>query len=436
MAKSGKVYVCSECGYESNKWFGKCPQCGQWNTVTEKESVKKVQVKGKTKLSLASFNLDFKYIDTKINEFNRILGGGLTTGSVTLLGGQPGIGKSTLMLQVSAKFPGKVLYVSGEESIQQVKSRARRLKIDTKNIIISNSIDIDSIENLVLKEKPSLMIVDSIQTVYSKEVNSYPGTPAQIKETAMRIIDISKRTNIAAIITGHITKTGNIAGPKLLEHMVDVVIYFDNEDLSDNRILRVFKNRFGPTNEIGIFQMTADGLIEVDDTTELFSGKNIDSPGNSTSLILNGTRPMLIDVQALVTNSYYPNPRRSVTSFSINRVMMIIAVIEKFLKLPLYKYDIFVNAVGGLKVNDTSTDLAIASSILSSFYNKPIDRKSVFFGEIGLTGEIRKVSKIQKRVQEAQRLGYLNIYSPYKDKINSIYKLNLAIKQDSKKTAL
>jgi DNA repair protein RadA/Sms len=268
-----------------------------------------------------------------------------------------------------------------------------------------------------------------IQTIYSKEVNSYPGTPAQIKETAMRIIDVSKRTNIVTVITGHITKSGNIAGPKLLEHMVDVVIYFDNEDMSDNRILRVFKNRFGPTNEIGIFQMTSKGLIEVDDTASLFSKNKIDSPGNSTSLIMNGTRPLLIDVQALVTKSYYPNPRRSVTNFSINRVLMIIAVIEKFLKLPLYKYDIFVNAVGGIKIDDTSTDLSIAASILSSFYNKPIDKNSVFFGEVGLTGEIRKVPKIEKRVQEAKRLGYEKIYSPYKGNINSIYQLNMEIKK-------
>ena len=428
MAKSSKIYVCSKCGYQSTKWFGKCPQCGEWNTVIEDESAEPIKVKGKSKLSLTSFNLDFKYIDTKIRELNRILGGGLTTGSVVLLGGQPGIGKSTLMLQLSSKFSGKVLYVSGEESKQQILSRAKRLEVEMENIKISNAIDIDSIEKLIVKEKPSLIIIDSIQTVYSKDVNSYPGTPAQIKETAMRIIDISKKTNVPTIITGHITKTGNIAGPKLLEHMVDVVVYFDNEDLSDNRILRVFKNRFGPTNEIGIFQMTSKGLIEVNDAEELFSGKNIDSPGNSTSLIMNGTRPMLVDVQALVTQSYYPNPRRSVTSFSINRVMMIIAVLEKFLKLPLYKHDIFVNAVGGLKVNDTSTDLAIASSILSSYYNKPIDKKSVFFGEIGLTGEIRKISKMEKRVSEAQRLGYKNIYSPYKDRITSIYKLNLIFK--------
>ncbi len=428
MAKSKKVYLCSKCGYESNKWFGKCPQCGEWNTVIETENIASTPTKGKSKLSLTTYNLEFKRVDTKINELNRILGGGIVSGSVILLGGHPGIGKSTLMIQLASKYPDKVLYVSGEESIQQILSRVRRLELQVDNVKISNSIDIDSIENLIVKEKPGLIIVDSIQTVYSKDVNSYPGTPAQIKETAMRIIDVCKRTNIPSIITGHITKSGNIAGPKLLEHMVDVVVYFDNEDMSDSRILRVFKNRFGSTDEIGIFQMTSKGLIEIDDVSSIFSNNNIDSPGNSTSLIINGTRPMLIDIQALVTQSYYPNPRRSVTSFSINRVMMIIAVLEKFLKLPLYKYDIFVNAIGGLRVSDTSTDLAIASSILSSFYNKPVYKNSLFFGEIGLTGEVRNVSKMQKRIQEAKRLGYLNIYSPYKGKIDNVYKLNLIFK--------
>jgi len=432
MAKIRTKYVCQNCGYENPKWLGKCPECLQWNTFVEetevKESPKERAVKERAIRS--SFNTNTRPVkinsievqkderfSTLIPELDRVLGGGIIPGSLILVGGDPGIGKSTLLLQVSnniAKSGKKLLYVSGEESESQIKMRAKRLGVDSEdNIYIYTENNILAIEGQIDLLQPDVIIVDSIQTMVSPEINAAPGTVSQIKEGTSRFMTISKTKSIATFIVGHVTKEGSLAGPKLLEHMVDTVLYFEGERYNTYRLLRAVKNRFGSTNELGVFEMRANGLEELENPSKvLISEKPEDAAGSIIVSTLEGTRSMLLELQALVATTNFGYPRRTTTGVDNNRVALILAVLEKVVGLQIQNQDVFVNIIGGLKINEPSMDLGIALAVASSFKNIPIDASVVVTGEIGLTGEIRTVSFIEKRIIECQKLGFKKMIIP------------------------
>lgn len=432
MAKIRTKYVCQNCGYENPKWLGKCPECLQWNTFVEetevKESPKERAVKERAIRS--SFNTNTRPVkinsievqkderfSTLIPELDRVLGGGIIPGSLILVGGDPGIGKSTLLLQVSnniAKSGKKLLYVSGEESESQIKMRAKRLGVDSEdNIYIYTENNILAIEGQIDLLQPDVIIVDSIQTMVSPEINAAPGTVSQIKEGTSRFMTISKTKGIATFIVGHVTKEGSLAGPKLLEHMVDTVLYFEGERYNTYRLLRAVKNRFGSTNELGVFEMRANGLEELENPSKvLISEKPEDAAGSIIVSTLEGTRSMLLELQALVATTNFGYPRRTTTGVDNNRVALILAVLEKVVGLQIQNQDVFVNIIGGLKINEPSMDLGIALAVASSFKNIPIDASVVVTGEIGLTGEIRTVSFIEKRIIECQKLGFKKMIIP------------------------
>ncbi len=417
--KSKLMYVCSECGYESPKWYGKCPGCGEWNTMNEeiRSSVSQAAVKSERSFALNIRPIQLDDIDTNdeeryktgINELDRVLGGGIVKGSIVLLGGDPGIGKSTILLQVCNNLCDKlkVLYVSGEESKRQIKLRADRLGVRGNGLYIMTETDVQAVAEQMKIEKPDLVMIDSIQTMNFSEVSSSPGSVVQVRECTNLLMRSAKALDIPVIVVGHVNKDGAIAGPKVLEHIVDSVLYFEGDRQMSYRILRAVKNRFGSTNEIGVFQMTDKGLSEVENPSMmLLSGRPKNVSGTCVACAMEGTRPILAEIQGLVTASGYGNPRRMSTGFDYNRMALILAVLEKRAGYFFSNADAYINVVGGLRLDEPAVDLTVAMALISSLKDVPIGEHSIAFGEIGLAGEIRAVSHIQARISEAERLGF------------------------------
>ncbi|MGG1572093.1 DNA repair protein RadA [Fictibacillus sp. NRS-1165] len=430
MAKNKSVFMCQECGYESPKWMGKCPGCNQWNTMVEEVIKRDSQTRGLTASSASGTQqkpqsiVDIKSeqeprINTHTIELNRVLGGGIVPGSLVLVGGDPGIGKSTLLLQTSAKLAQhgqKVLYISGEESVKQTKLRSDRLNISAGDLFVLAETDLDLIEKAVTEINPSVVIIDSIQTVYRPEVTSAPGSVSQVRECTSHFMRIAKTKGIAIFIVGHVTKEGAIAGPRMLEHMVDAVLYFEGERHHTYRILRAVKNRFGSTNEIGVFEMKELGLSEVLNPSEIFLEERSKGVAGSTVVAsLEGTRPMLVEIQALVSPTSFGNPRRMATGIDHNRVSLLMAVLEKRVGLLLQNQDAYLNVAGGVRLDEPAVDLAVAVSIASSFRDAPTRPTDVMIGEVGLTGEVRRVSRIDQRIHEAAKLGFERAIIPDKN---------------------
>lgn len=429
MAKKKTKFICQECGYESAKWMGKCPGCQSWNSMVEEfVEPKRSQTTFQTGISSGTMKPqritavekeEETRIDTQMPEFNRVLGGGMVPGSLVLVGGDPGIGKSTLLLQFSSKLASsgyKVLYISGEESIRQTKLRADRLQVSSDLLYVLAETDLDYIERAIKEIEPAMVIIDSIQTVYQQEVMSAPGSVSQVRECTAAFMKIAKTSGIAIFIVGHVTKQGSIAGPKLLEHMVDSVLYFEGERHHTYRILRAVKNRFGSTNEIGIFEMKETGLVEVKNPSEIFLEERTE--GTSGSIVvaaMEGTRPVLVEIQALITPTSFGNARRMATGIDHNRVSLLMAVLEKRVGLLLQNQDAYLNVAGGVRLEEPAIDLGIAVCIASSFRNQPTNPTDVVIGEVGLTGEVRRVSRIEQRVKEAAKLGFKRVILPEKN---------------------
>lgn len=443
MAKVKSKYVCQNCGYENPKWLGKCPECLQWNTFVE-EIEEKMTPRQESLVKQASRSTSRpvsinsiapkreERFSTSIPELDRVLGGGVIPGSLVLVGGDPGIGKSTLLLQASnnvAETGKKVLYISGEESENQIKMRAKRLKISSDNLYIYTENNLAAIELQIAEVEPDMVIVDSIQTMISPEINSAPGTISQIKEGTSKFMKISKSKSISTFIVGHVTKEGALAGPKLLEHMVDTVLYFEGERYNTYRLLRAVKNRFGSTNELGVFEMKSDGLVELENPSKvLIAEKPNDVSGSVIVSTVEGTRSMLLELQALVAPTNFGYPRRTTTGVDNNRVALILAVLEKVIGMQVQSQDVFVNIIGGLRINEPSMDLGIALAISSSFRNIPVDASVVVTGEIGLTGELRTVSFIEKRIMECEKLGFKKMVIPkgnYLEEFKKDYRIEL-----------
>lgn len=424
MAKSKVVYVCSECGYETAKWMGKCPSCNSWSTFEEDFRSDTVSVRSASlskfdrvdakTLSEISANDEVR-IKTDMRELDRVLGGGIVKGSVVLLSGDPGIGKSTILLQVCRALQEKmqVLYVSGEESATQIKMRAERLGVSGENVKIMTSTDIQAICEYVNITKPDIVMIDSIQTMSIRELPSSAGSIVQVRESTNLLLRTGKTLEIPIFIVGHVNKGGDIAGPKVMEHIVDTVLYFEGERNQSYRILRAMKNRFGSTNEIGVFEMQDVGLREVENpSAHLLSGRLFDVSGTCITCVIEGTRPILSEVQALVTTTGFGNPRRVSTGFDYNRLSLILAVLEKRMGLYFSNLDAYLNIVGGMRIDEPAADLAVALSLVSGMRDKPIDEKTLAFGEIGLSGEVRMVSRADFRVKEAARLGFTKCILP------------------------
>ena len=417
MARVKTKFVCQECGYETAKWLGKCPSCGQWNTFAEEIEQRASDAKSQRGISKGKMEKIQDITSTKkerystgSREMDRVLGGGIIKSSLVLVGGDPGIGKSTLLLQVAdyvSKQNLKVLYVSGEESGEQIKIRADRLGVSDGELYVLAETNIDVIKEFVEKEEPDLLVLDSIQTIYSPEVVSAPGSVSQVREVTAMVMRMTKIRNMASFIVGHVTKSGAIAGPRVLEHMVDTVLYFEGERHFAYRILRSVKNRFGSTNEIGIFEIREKGLVEVENPSEVFlKGRPVDAYGTVVTAAMEGTRPVLIEIQALVTYSPAGFANRVTTGIDKNRASMLIAVLEKKAGLAIQSSDTFINVTGGLQLKEPAADLAILCAIASSFKEIPVDFKTILIGEVGLTGEIRGVNSIEKRLIEAQKMGF------------------------------
>jgi DNA repair protein RadA/Sms len=422
MAKVKTTYVCQSCGYESPKWMGKCSECGAWNSFVEevrrKQKTTSSGIYQKSKVTaIAEIPLmDKQRVHTGISEFDRVLGGGIIRGSVLLIGGSPGIGKSTLLLQVChglAEKGKKVLYVTGEESLPQIKIRARRLSIDSGHYWLLDETDVNSIIEQINDLKPDLVIVDSIQTLSSPELESLPGNVSQVRFCGYKLTECAKRLQIPIFMIGHVTKEGSIAGPRVLEHLVDGLLLMEGDQQHLYRILRGVKNRFGSTSEVGLFEMTDQGIQEVKNPSELLiSQKTDNTPGSVVTVSMEGTRPLMVEVQALVSPTSYGIPQRTCTGVEQRRLSIILAVLEKRVRLKLGNQDVFVNAAGGIRLREPGVDLSIALSTVSSFKNKSIDSSTAVIGEIGLTGEVRGISQMDKRIWEAQRLGFKQIIVP------------------------
>ena len=431
--KTKTVYLCSSCGDDHPKWNGQCPSCNEWGTLSEfkvSKDRKIINQKSEKPIDLKSaYNTpQLERFLTKINEIDRVLGGGILPGSIILLGGNPGIGKSTLALQLLSKLKKISLYVSAEESKDQVAIRADRLLIDSSHVHISSENNIDYILDQCVQLKPSLLIIDSIQTIYNDRLDALPGSVSQIRECGQQLLQFAKQNNTSILIIGHVTKEGTIAGPKMLEHMVDTVLYLEGDDRQDHRILRSDKNRFGNTHEVGIFQMEINGLTEVSNPSELFlSERQNKAPGSSIFPSVEGTRPILLEVQALVADSNFSTSQRNINGIDFKRLSMILAVLEKRLGLHLSKKDVFVNIVGGLKIEDPAIDLAVIGAIASSYKEKILNQAMAVFGEVGLGGEIRSVTKVENRINEAQSLGFSQIIIPKSnfDRLKKKSKLNV-----------
>lgn len=424
MSKTKTFYQCQTCGCASPKWLGRCPDCGTWNSFVEEKSTagdrhgSSLQSFGKTELvALRSIKgISENRTPTGIKELDRVLGGGVVPGSVILVGGDPGIGKSTLLLQAFSGLSqrsGKMLYVSGEESPQQIKMRADRLSINSDNIILLPETSLEGILETAIKISPSAMVVDSIQTAYTQELSSAPGSVSQVRECAAKLMLFAKRSNIPVFIVGHVTKEGTIAGPRVLEHIVDTVLYFEGDRGHSYRILRTIKNRFGSTNEIGIFEMSDSGLKEVDNPSDLFlSGRPQGVSGSTVVASLEGTRPLMVEIQALVSQTNFGIPRRTSIGVDFNRVNLLIAVLEKRTGMHLGGMDVFINVVGGLKIIEPAVDVAIIATIASSAKEIPIEPKAFVFGEVGLSGEVRAVAQAESRLKEAQKIGFKKAVIP------------------------
>lgn len=426
MAKNKPIYVCSACGYESPKWFGKCPGCNQWNTMNEELPNSTPLGRGRSGkyssavsqvMALGDITEDVeKRISTGNNEFDRVLGGGIVIGSLILLSGDPGIGKSTILLQICQHLGNKlkVLYVSGEESANQIKMRANRLGVTTDNLFVLPQTDVSVIVETIRNEKPGLVIVDSIQTMVYEEVSSTAGSVTQVRECTNIFMHTAKGLGIPIIVVGHVNKDGAIAGPKVLEHIVDTVLYFEGEKNYSYRILRGVKNRFGSTNEIGVFEMTGEGLKEVlNPSLMMISGRPKNTSGTCIACVMEGTRPILAEVQGLVCATGFGTPRRMSTGFDYNRMSMILAVLEKRAGYFFNNMDAYINVIGGLKLDEPAADLTVAMALVSSLKDKPVGDKVLAFGEVGLAGEIRAVSHCEQRVSEAYRLGFEKCIIPF-----------------------
>ena len=423
------VFYCQSCGYESSKWMGQCPGCKEWNTFVE-ETVKPVAKSSRAGISSSSANGEYtkpqslseivmndeERADTHIGELNRVLGGGLVRGSLILVGGDPGIGKSTILLQVAGNLSAdqkEVLYISGEESLRQIKLRANRIGNFSDSLKFMCETNLANIEEAIQRTKPEVIVIDSIQTMYNEAVSSAPGSVSQVRESTSVLLRIAKSMNITVFIVGHVTKEGQVAGPRVLEHMVDTVLYFEGDRHASYRILRAVKNRFGSTNEIGVFEMQEKGLVEVTNPSEIMlDGRPENASGSIVTCSVEGTRPILIEIQALVCRTNFGFPRRQANGTDYNRVNLLMAVLEKRLGLQMADYDAYVNLAGGMKVAEPSLDLGICLAIISSFKNKPISDDVIAFGEVGLSGEVRSVNMAEARVMEAKKLGFKTCIVP------------------------
>ena len=428
MAKGKAVFFCKECGMESPKWLGQCPGCKAWNSLVEAPQagkgrsaygVSSLQAAEPVLLSQVDTGEEERMV-TGIGELDRVLGGGIVVGSLVLVGGDPGIGKSTLLLQMCyalAKKERKVLYVSGEESIRQIRMRADRLQVTDGSTLLLAETSLNRVEETIRQILPEVVIIDSIQTIYREETEAAPGSPGQIKEATASLLRLAKGLGITIFIIGHVTKEGVVAGPRMLEHMVDTVLYFEGENHISYRILRAVKNRFGSTNEIGVFEMAGAGLREVKNPSEyMLEGRPEDEPGSVVTAAMEGTRPILVEVQALVSPTSFNMPRRTAAGTDYNRVTLLMAVLEKRLGISLAGCDAYVNVAGGMKITEPSLDLAIVLALLSSYRNRPLPPRTVAFGEVGLTGEIRAVNLMQARIAEAEKMGYRTVIVPKRKK--------------------
>ncbi len=424
-SKKSTVFFCQNCGFESAKWMGQCPGCREWNTFVEEQvstaALKKNGTQGSTARQkpavLSEITMEKEdRISTGMQELDRVLGGGVVAGSLTLVGGDPGIGKSTLLLQVCRNFSdagAKVLYISGEESLKQIKMRAERIGSFNDNLLLLCETNLSLIEDTIRSRKPQIVIIDSIQTMYSEDVSAAPGSVSQVRESTALFLQLAKGLGVSIFIVGHVTKEGTVAGPRVLEHMVDTVLYFEGDRYASYRILRSVKNRFGSTNEIGVFEMREEGLTEVKNPSEyMLSGRPKDACGCVVACTVEGTRPLMVEMQALVCHSNFGIPRRQATGVDFNRVNLLMAVLEKRLGLQMSGCDAYVNLAGGIRIQEPAVDLGMVMAIVSSFKNRPVDESTVVFGEVGLSGEVRAVSLAEQRLQEAVKLGFTTCVMP------------------------
>lgn len=441
MAKIKTVFTCQECGYQSPKWLGKCPDCQQWNSFSEEETIKPSKASPKSISGRESKPKTINEVEhetvhrfqTKIGEFDRVMGGGVTIGSLTLIGGEPGIGKSTLLMEVCGKLLNeygkeKILYVSGEESESQVAQRSKRLGVNNDGFYIYNETSWQKIIEQVKDLKPKFLVLDSIQTTHSNQVESAAGTLSQIREVTYELMNYAKAYGLTCFIIGHVTKEGQIAGPKILEHMVDTVIYFEGDQLGQYRMLRVMKNRFGNTNEVGIFEMQEKGLVEIKNPSQYFLEQSLPgSYGRSLTCILEGSRSLFVEIQALVVENKFAVGRRTTQGLDSNRVALLVAVIDKYLGIPLSYNDIYVNVVGGMKLTTRENDLSVIASLLSSYYQTAVSNDTLFLGEVGLTGEVRSVPMMEMRLKEIAQMNYKRVITSKRaaDDLKGKYKLEL-----------
>lgn len=441
MAKIKTVFTCQECGYQTPKWLGKCPDCNQWNSFSEEETIKPSKaapksIAGRESKPKTISEIELEKVEryqTKIGEFDRVMGGGVTIGSLTLIGGEPGIGKSTLLMEVCGKLLNeygneRILYVSGEESESQVAGRSKRLGVNNNGFYIFNETNWQKIIEQVKELKPKFLVLDSIQTTHSNQIESAAGTLTQIREVTYELMSYAKAYDLTCFIIGHVTKEGQIAGPKILEHMVDTVIYFEGDQLGQYRMLRVMKNRFGNTNEVGIFEMQEKGLIEIKNPSQYFLEQSIPgSYGRSLTCILEGSRSLFVEIQALVVENKFSQGRRTTQGLDSNRVALLVAVIDKYLGIPLSYNDIYVNVVGGMKLTTRENDLSVIASLLSSYYQTPVPNDTIFLGEVGLTGEVRSVPMMEIRLKEIAQMNYRRVITSKRaaEDLKGKYKLDL-----------
>ena len=425
MAKNKTLFFCKECGHETAKWLGQCPSCGQWDTFVEEPTA----FKGKKSVGIGRNSIESEpqllskvavtedtKIETGMLELDRVLGGGVVVGGLVLVGGDPGIGKSTLLLQMCQKLVAqkkKVFYISGEESLKQIKMRAERLGEFHGELYLLSETNLDIIEDTVIKYKPQIVVIDSIQTMFKEDIPSAPGSVGQVRESTSTLLRLAKQQAVSIFIVGHVTKEGVVAGPRVLEHMVDTVLYFEGEASASYRVLRAVKNRFGSTNEIGVFEMKGDGLSEVlNPSAYMLKGRPEDAPGSIVSCSMEGSRPILVEVQALICRTNFNLPRRTAAGVDYNRVNLLMAVIEKRLGISMSDCDAYINVAGGIRINEPALDLALVAAILSSYRNQPLDSDIILFGEVGLTGEVRGVNMIGQRIVEAVKMGYKTCILP------------------------
>jgi DNA repair protein RadA/Sms len=424
MAKKTTIFECQACGYQSSKWVGKCPNCNAWDEFLELNKTQQEVLKQSSKKSSQTIKAtpitdikeeNFQRFTSFDEELNLVLGGGIVPGGLTLIGGSPGVGKSTLLLKIGgnlAKNGKKVLYVSGEESLGQIKIRANRLNANHKELYLLSEIKLQEVFSELNQKTYDTLIIDSIQTLYSENLSSAPGSVSQVREITFELMRYGKDNDLAIFIIGHITKEGSIAGPRVLEHMVDTVLYFEGDSSRELRMLRGIKNRFGSTSEVAIFEMTKEGLMSAKDISKKFFTQNVSSVGSAITVIMEGSRPIVLEVQALVSQSGYPNPKRSATGFELNRLTMLLALLERKLDLPFNEYDVFVNIAGGIKITETAADLAIIAAIISSFKDRPLGYDTIFIGEVSLIGDIRDIYNLDIRLKEAKTQGFKRAIVP------------------------